>query len=65
MEKALLLYCGRRNMKLSSLFEKLGSVGAILGLGFLTQLEGLFINKPLPIFAVIALYIDSRFMDFT
>ena len=65
MEKALLLYCGRRNMKLSSLFEKLGSVGATLGLGFLAQLEGLFINKLLPIFAVIALYIDSRFMDFT
>jgi len=31
------------------------SLGATLGLGFLAQFEGLFINKHLPIFAVIAL----------
>ena len=61
-------------MKLSSITEKFGSIGAIvaamgcaycfpilgslgatLGLGFLAQFEGVFINKLLPIFAVIAL----------
>lgn len=33
----------------------LGSLGSTLGLGFLAQFEGLFINKLLPIFAAIAL----------
>ena len=61
-------------MRLTSLFDKTGTVGAIVaamgcaacfpaiaalgasvGLGFLGQFEGVFINKLLPIFAGIAL----------
>lgn len=36
-------------------FPALASIGAALGLGFLTQWEGLFINTLLPLFAWIAL----------
>lgn len=36
-------------------FPALASLGASLGLGFLVQFEGVFINTLLPIFAVIAL----------
>ena len=39
----------------ASCFPALGSLGAGLGLGFLAQFEGLFINTLLPIFAAIAL----------
>lgn len=42
-------------MGCASCFPILGSLGATLGLGFLAQFEGVFINKLLPIFAVIAL----------
>lgn len=36
-------------------FPALASIGAALGLGFLAQWEGLFLNKLLPLFAGIAL----------
>lgn len=36
-------------------FPALGSLGAALGLGFLSQYEGIFIRILLPLFAVIAL----------
>ena len=42
-------------MGCASCFPALGSFGAALGLGFLHQYEGLFINTLLPIFAAIAL----------
>jgi mercuric ion transport protein len=42
-------------MGCASCFPLLGSIGATLGLGFLAQFEGLFINTLLPIFALIAL----------
>lgn len=38
-----------------SCFPALGSLGAALGLGFLAQFEGVFINTLLPLFAAIAL----------
>ena len=42
-------------MGCASCFPALGSLGAALGLGFLAQYEGLFINTLLPVFAWIAL----------
>jgi mercuric ion transport protein len=42
-------------MGCASCFPALGALGATLGLGFLAQFEGLFINTLLPVFAVIAL----------
>jgi mercuric ion transport protein len=42
-------------MGCASCFPLLGFLGATIGLGFLAQFEGLFINILLPIFAVIAL----------
>ena len=39
----------------ASCFPALGALGATLGLGFLAQFEGLFINTLLPAFAAIAL----------
>jgi mercuric ion transport protein len=42
-------------MGCASCFPALGSLGAALGLGFLAQFEGLFINTLLPIFAAVAL----------
>lgn len=42
-------------MGYASCFPLLGAIGATLGLGFLAQFEGLFINTLLPIFALIAL----------
>jgi len=42
-------------MGCASCFPVLASLGATIGLGFLSQYEGLFINTLLPIFAVIAL----------
>lgn len=42
-------------MGCASCFPALGSLGAALGLGFLTQYEGLFLNTLLPVFAGIAL----------
>ena len=42
-------------MGCASCFPVLGSLGSALGLGFLAQFEGLFINKLLPVFAAIAL----------
>lgn len=42
-------------MGCASCFPVLGSLGATLGLGFLAQFEGLFINTLLPLFAGIAL----------
>ena len=42
-------------MGCASCFPALGSLGAALGLGFLAQFEGLFINTLLPVFAGIAL----------
>lgn len=40
-------------------FPALASLGAALGLGFLSQWEGLFINRLLPIFAWLALVINA------
>ena len=42
-------------MGCASCFPILGSLGATLGLGFLAQFEGIFINTLLPIFATISL----------
>jgi len=42
-------------MGCASCFPALGALGATLGLGFLAQFEGLFINTLLPVFALIAL----------
>jgi mercuric ion transport protein len=42
-------------MGCASCFPVLGALGATLGLGFLAQFEGLFINTLLPLFAVVAL----------
>ncbi|MGV6816861.1 MAG: organomercurial transporter MerC [Thiotrichales bacterium] len=42
-------------MGCASCFPALGSLGAAIGLGFLTQYEGLFLNTLLPLFATIAL----------
>jgi len=39
----------------ASCFPALGSLGATLGMGFLAQYEGVFINTLLPVFAAIAL----------
>ncbi len=39
----------------ASCFPALASLGASVGLGFLSQYEGLFLNTLLPIFAVVAL----------
>ncbi|MFV1984199.1 MAG: organomercurial transporter MerC [Thiohalomonadales bacterium] len=42
-------------MGCASCFPALGSFGAAIGLGFLHQYEGLFLNTLLPVFAVFAL----------
>jgi mercuric ion transport protein len=42
-------------MGCASCFPAIASLGAAIGVGFLAQFEGLFINTLLPIFAVIAL----------
>lgn len=41
-------------MGCASCFPALGSLGAALGMGFLAQYEGIFINTLLPVFAAIA-----------
>jgi len=43
-------------MGCAACFPALGSLGAAIGLGFLSSYEGLFINTLLPIFAGIALF---------
>lgn len=40
-------------------FPALGVLGLSLGLGFLTQYEGVLINRVLPLFAVLALLANS------
>lgn len=40
-------------------FPAMGALAATLGLGFLSQLEGLAINRLLPIFAAIALAVNA------
>lgn len=42
-------------MGCASCFPALGSLGSALGLGFLAQFEGMFINTLLPIFAAVVL----------
>ncbi len=42
-------------MGCASCFPLLGALGASLGFGFLAQFEGLFINKLLPVFALIVI----------
>jgi mercuric ion transport protein len=42
-------------MGCASCFPAIASLGASVGLGFLSQFEGLFINTLLPIFAIVAL----------
>jgi len=46
-------------MGCASCFPALGTLGASLGLGFLAQFEGLFINTLLPVFAWIALLANA------
>jgi mercuric ion transport protein len=43
----------------ASCFPALGALAATLGLGFLSQFEGLAINKLLPIFAILALTMNA------
>lgn len=43
-------------MGCAACFPALGSLAATLGLGFLASYEGIFINKLLPAFAVLALF---------
>ncbi len=40
-------------------FPAIANLGAVLGLGFLSQWEGLFVNTLLPLFAIVALVINS------
>ncbi len=40
-------------------FPALGALAAILGLGFLSQYEGLFINTLLPLFALLVLFLNA------
>ena len=40
-------------------FPALGALAATLGLGFLSQLEGIAINTLLPLFAVVALVVNG------
>lgn len=42
-------------MGCASCFPALGSMAAALGLGFLAQFEGVFVNTLLPVFACVAL----------
>ena len=42
-------------MGCAACFPAIASLGASIGLGFLSQFEGLFINTLLPIFAIVAL----------
>jgi len=46
-------------MGCASCFPALGSFGAAIGLGFLHQYEGLFLNTLLPLFAAFALVANS------
>jgi mercuric ion transport protein len=46
-------------MGCAACFPALGSLGAALGLGFLSQYEGAFIRYLLPLFAVIALIANT------
>ena len=46
-------------MGCASCFPALGSLAAAVGLGYLAQFEGMFINTLLPLFAVIALAANS------
>ena len=50
-------------MGCAACFPALGSLAAMLGLGFLAQFEGIFINTLLPIFAALAL--AANFYAFT
>ena len=45
-------------MGCASCFPVLGSIGATLGLGFLAQFEGIFINTLLPVFAGVVLVLN-------
>ena len=42
-------------MGCASCFPAIATLGASMGLGFLSQFEGLFINTLLPVFAIVAL----------
>jgi len=44
-------------MGCAACFPALASLGASIGLGFLSAYEGVFINKLLPLFAIIVLVI--------
>lgn len=46
-------------MGCASCFPALGSLGAALGLGFLSHYEGLFLNTLLPLFAGLALLANA------
>ncbi|MDP3008200.1 organomercurial transporter MerC [Methylotenera mobilis] len=46
-------------MGCASCFPALASFGAAIGLGFLSQYEGLFITRLLPLFAVLALLANA------
>ena len=46
-------------MGCAACFPALGSIAAALGMGFLAQWEGMFINTLLPLFAAIALFANA------
>ncbi len=43
----------------SACFPALGALGAAIGLGFLSSFEGLFVNTLLPVFASLALVVNT------
>ena len=45
-------------MGCSACFPALGSLGAAIGLGFLSKYEGVFINTLLPVFVSVALFLN-------
>jgi mercuric ion transport protein len=46
-------------MGCAACFPAIASLGAAIGLGFLTEYEGLFLNTLLPLFAVVALVANA------
>jgi len=58
-DKAGLLGSIASAMGCASCFPAIASLGAAIGLGFLSQYEGLFIRILLPAFAVIALFANA------
>ncbi|HAW22186.1 hypothetical protein LCGC14_0114390 [marine sediment metagenome] len=51
-------------MGCAACFPVLASFGAAIGLGYLSQYEGLFISRLLPLFAALALMVGVSIWDF-